>query len=76
MDFEENRSEDVYQVDFRLDKAWRIKDRYRIAVIADVYNVINDNPETNFIVRTGSRFGNVIEWLPGTTLNLGLRFEF
>lgn len=76
MDFDENRSEDVYQVDFRVDKAFRIKNRYRLTAMADVYNVINDNPETNFIVRTGSRFGNVIEWLPGTTLNLGLRFEF
>jgi hypothetical protein len=31
---------------------------------------------TNFIVNTGSRFENVVEWLPGMTVKLGLRFQF
>jgi outer membrane receptor protein involved in Fe transport len=76
MDFDENRSEDVTIVDFRVDKAWLVSDRYRITAMADVYNLLNDNPETDFIVRTGNRFQNVIDWLPGRTLSLGLRFEF
>ena len=76
MDFEENRSKDVTLVDLRMDKSWMVDDRYRITAMADICNVLNDNPETNFIVRTGSRFQDVIEWLPGRALKLGLRFEF
>jgi outer membrane receptor protein involved in Fe transport len=44
--------------------------------MADVYNLLDVNPATNFIVDTGSRFNDVIEWLPGRTVKLGLRFEF
>ena len=75
-DLDENRSEDVTQVDLRVDKAWRFDGRYRITAMADVYNVLNDNPVTNFVLDTGSRFEDVIERLPGRTLKLGLRFEF
>ena len=75
-DLKENRSEDVAQVDLRVDKAWRFHDHYRITAMADVYNLLNVNPVTNFILDTGNRFDDVIEWLPGQTLKLGLRFEF
>jgi outer membrane receptor protein involved in Fe transport len=44
--------------------------------MGDVYNLLDVNPVTNFILDTGSRFEDVIEWLPGLTLKLGLRFEF
>lgn len=76
MDLKENRSEDVTAVDLRVDKAWKFHGHYRITAMADVYNLLDVNPATNFIVDTGSRFENVIEWLPGRTLKLGLRFEF
>jgi outer membrane receptor protein involved in Fe transport len=75
-DLKENRSEDVTVVDVRLDKAFSFGGRYRLTAIADLYNLFNVNPVTNFIVNTGSRFENVIEWLPGMTLKLGLRFQF
>lgn len=75
-DLEENRSEDVSLLDVRLDKAWRFHGHYRLSAMADVYNVLNVNPVTNFILDTGSRFDDVIEWVPGRTLKLGLRFEF
>jgi len=75
-DLEANRSEDVALVDVRVDKTWRFHDHYRITAIADVYNLFDVNPATNFIVNTGSRFDNVIEWVPGLTLKLGLRFQF
>ena len=75
-DMDENRSEDVVVVDFRLDKSWTFGERYRVTVIADVYNLLNVNPATNFIVDTGSRFEDAIEWLPGRALRLGLRFQF
>lgn len=75
-DLKENRSEDVIALDLRVDKSWSFGRHYRVTAIADVYNLLNDNPVTNFIVNTGSRFENVIEWLPGRTLKLGLRLQF
>lgn len=75
-DLKENRSEDVIAVDLRVDKSWSFGRHYRVTAIADVYNLLDDNPVTNFVVNTGSRFENVIEWLPGLTLKLGLRFQF
>jgi outer membrane receptor protein involved in Fe transport len=75
-DLKENRSEDVTVVDLRVDKAWRFHGHYRLTAIADIYNLLDVNPVTNFIVDSGSRFEDVIEWLPGRTLKLGLRFEF
>ena len=75
-DLKENRSEDVTVVDLRVDKAWSFHGHYRVTAMADVYNLLDVNPVTNFIVDSGSRFDDVIEWLPGRTLKLGLRFEF
>jgi outer membrane receptor protein involved in Fe transport len=75
-DMNENRSEDVVVADLRVDKSWRFGGHYRVTAMADVYNLLNANPPTNFIVNTGSRFDDVIEWLPGTTLKLGLRLQF
>jgi outer membrane receptor protein involved in Fe transport len=54
----------------------RFHGHYRLTAMADVYNLLDVNPVTNFIVDSGSRFDDVIEWLPGRTLKLGLRFEF
>jgi len=75
-DLDENRSEDVVVADLRVDKSWRFGGHYRITAMADVFNLFNVNPATNFIVNTGSRFDDVIEWLPGTTLKVGLRLQF
>ena len=75
-DLKENRSEDVTVVDLRVDKSWGFHGHYRLTAAADVYNLLDANPATNFIVDTGSRFNDVIEWLPGLTLKLGLRLEF
>jgi hypothetical protein len=73
---DENRSEDVVVADLRVDKTWRFHDHYSVSAIADLYNLTNENPVTNFIVDAGGRFDSVIDWLPGRTLKLGLRFEF
>lgn len=75
-DLEDNRSEDVAVADVRLDKTWGFGGHYRLTALADVYNVFNVNPATNFIVNTGSRFEDVIAWLPGRTVKLGLRLQF
>jgi outer membrane receptor protein involved in Fe transport len=73
---ENNRSENVTIVDFRVDKAFNFGGKYQATVMADVYNLLNTNAETNFILNTGSDFRNIIEWIGGRTLQIGLRFQF
>jgi hypothetical protein len=73
---ENNRSENVTIVDFRVDKAFNLGGKYTATVMADVYNLLNGNAETNFILNTGSDFRNIIEWIGGRTLKIGLRFQF
>jgi outer membrane receptor protein involved in Fe transport len=75
-DLRNNRSDTVTIVDFRADKAFTFRGRYRFTVMADVYNLLNANPETNFILLTGSDFGNIIEWLSGRTFKIGMRFQW
>jgi outer membrane receptor protein involved in Fe transport len=75
-DIRNSRSDTVAIVDFRADEEFTLRDRYRLMVMADLYNLLNANPETNFILLTGSDFRNVIAWLPGRTLKLGVRLQF
>jgi hypothetical protein len=42
----------------------------------DIYNLMNVNPETNFVLRTGASYNNIIEWIQGRTLKVGARFQF
>jgi hypothetical protein len=71
-----NRSEGVHIVDFRIDKSVTFGDRYRAQIMFDVFNLLNTNAISNFNLRTGSTFFNVIDWIPGRTLKLGVRFQF
>jgi hypothetical protein len=71
-----NRSENVAIVDFRIDKAFNFGGKYTATVMADVYNILNTNAETNFILNTGANYNNIIEWIGGRTLKIGLRFQF
>jgi hypothetical protein len=73
---ENNRSETVSIIDFRVDKAFNFGGKYTAMVMADVYNLFNTNAETNFILNTGSDYRNIIEWIGGRTLKIGLRFQF
>jgi outer membrane receptor protein involved in Fe transport len=73
---ENHYSDTVTIVDFRADKAFIFGGKYTATVMADVYNLLNTNAETNFILRTGSGFNQIIEWVGGRTLKIGLRFQF
>ncbi|HXV64809.1 MAG TPA: hypothetical protein VEK15_29190, partial [Vicinamibacteria bacterium] len=75
-DIKNNRSDGVSQVDLRFDKSFSFGYNTRLTVMADLYNVFNSNPETNFIVRTGSSFNNIVEWLNGRSFKIGARFQF
>jgi hypothetical protein len=73
---ENNRSAHVNIVDVRLDKAFAFGDKYKVTGFFDMYNLLNSNPETNFVLRTGGSFNNIIEWLSGRTLKVGARLQF
>ncbi|HSF19879.1 MAG TPA: carboxypeptidase regulatory-like domain-containing protein [Vicinamibacteria bacterium] len=73
---ENNRSDNVNIVDIRADKSFTFGGKYQATVMADLYNLFNANPETNFRIRTGGTYDNIIEWLSGRTLKLGVRFQF
>ncbi len=42
----------------------------------DFYNVFNSNSETNFIVRTGPAYQDLIAVLDPRTVKLGIRYQF
>ena len=72
----EERADNVTILDFRIDKVFNLGGKYRFTGMLDIGNLLNSNPENNFIVTTGSRFGDIIEWLPGRTFKIGVRFTF
>jgi hypothetical protein len=75
-DINNNRSEMVGIFDLRVDKAFTFKGKYQAMVMADVYNVLNTNAETNFLLNVGAGYNDIIEWIGGRTLKIGLRFQF
>ena len=72
----DNRSQTVPIVDFRAEKAFSLGGRHRITGMVDFYNIFNSNAETNFIVRTGPAFENLIAVLDPRTVKFGIRYQF
>ena len=73
---ENNRSSNVTILDLRFDKSFRVNERHRVTAMLDVYNLTNGNPETNFVLRTGRNFENVIAALDPRTFKIGIRWQF
>jgi outer membrane receptor protein involved in Fe transport len=42
----------------------------------DIYNLFNSNAETNFTLRTGSNFNNIIAALDPRAFKIGVRYQF
>ena len=72
---ENNRSDTVPIVDFRVDKAVRIG-RYRFTGMFDLFNVLNSNAVTNFTLTNGTSFNKIIAALDPRTAQFGVRFDF
>lgn len=72
----DNRSENVSIIDFRVDKSFSIGDRASVQVILDVFNALNNNAESNFRLRVGSRYRQLIEWIQGRTIGISARLTF
>ncbi len=75
-----NRSDATPILDFRVDKAFRFGNRYRITGMFDLFNTLNSNAVTNFIFTSGSNatngFNKIIATLDPRTAQLGIRFDF
>jgi outer membrane receptor protein involved in Fe transport len=72
----DQRSQTVPIVDFRAEKGFSIGGKHRITGMVDFYNIFNSNAETNFIVRTGPAFRDLIAVLDPRTVKLGVRYQF
>ena len=70
-----NRSDMVPILDFRVDKAFKIG-RYKITGMFDAFNITNSNAVTNFNLINGTSYNPVIATLDPRTLQLGVRFDF
>ena len=73
---DENRSEDVTLADLRLEKAFALGSGALLTAMVDVYNLLNSNAVTNFNLRTGSNYNNVIAALDPRAAKIGLRLTF
>jgi hypothetical protein len=73
---ENNRSDTAGLVDLRWDKSFRFAQKYRVLVMADLFNVSNSNAVTNFNLTNGANFNRINATLDPRTFMLGLRFDF
>ncbi len=71
-----NRSQNVTIFDLRIEKIFQLNDRLKLTGMLDFYNLLNANPETNFVLRTGSSFRDIIGVLDPRAIKLGIRFQF
>jgi hypothetical protein len=71
---DQNRSESVNLLNFRVDKAVPIG-RFKASVMLDIYNLLNADPVTNFNLSVGSP-RTVIAVLDPRVFQLGFRVEF
>jgi hypothetical protein len=74
-DLDNNYSDTVPILDFRIDKAFTIS-RFRMAVILDLFNALNANPVSNFVLTNGSAYNRIIATLDPRTAQIGVRFQF
>lgn len=70
-----NRSDTITIVDFRLDKTFKV-DRFNFSVVADLFNALNSNAVSNFNLSNGSRFNQIIATLDPRTFQVAFRFSF
>ena len=74
-DIENNRSDTVTLLDFRVDKAFPIGNT-RLVLMLDVFNSLNSNQVSNFQLVNGANFNRIVATLDPRTAVAGIRFEF
>jgi hypothetical protein len=73
---DQNRSDNVSLLNFRLDKSFPIGPRAKVSAMLDIYNVLNADPVTNFNMNLGPSFKTVIATLDPRVFQVGFRLEF
>jgi hypothetical protein len=71
----QHRSDTVPIVDVRVDKSFRLG-RSTFSAMLDVFNVMNSNAVTNFVLTNGPSFGQIISALDPRTAQVALRLAF
>jgi hypothetical protein len=72
---DQHRSDTVPILDVRVDKAFRLG-RSTFSAMLDVFNVMNSNAVTNFVLTNGASFGQIISALDPRTTQVALRLSF
>jgi hypothetical protein len=75
-DIKNNRSEMASLLDLRVEKSFRLLERYKVVLMADLFNALNSNAVTNFNLSNGSRFNSINATLDPRTAMIGARFAF
>lgn len=76
------RNEGINQLDLRVSKFFRIRERATVQAYADLFNVNNQGAPIRLFGTlgitdaAGARFGQPVEWTAPRTLRLGARFVF
>jgi hypothetical protein len=70
-----HRSDTVPILDVRVDKSVRLG-RSTFSAMLDVFNVMNSNAVTNFVLTNGASFGQIISALDPRTAQVALRLAF
>jgi Carboxypeptidase regulatory-like domain/TonB dependent receptor len=74
-DLSSNKSDTTPILDFRIDKAFKINNRFRITGMFDLFNTLNSNAVTNFVLTSGN-YNQIIATLDPRTAQLGIRLDF
>lgn len=74
-DIKNNRSDTTTLLDIRVDKSFSF-DRYKLTLMADLFNALNSNAVTNFFLANGANYNRIIATLDPRTAMVGARFEF
>ena len=71
-----NRAPSVGIFDLRAEKGLALRDRVRLTVLLDAFNVLNDAAVLNFRTISGPRYNEIIAILNPRVFRAGLRLEF
>jgi hypothetical protein len=75
-DIKNNRSDMASLLDLRVEKSFRFLEKYKVVLMADLFNTLNSNAVTNFNLSNGSRFNSINATLDPRTAMIGARFAF
>jgi hypothetical protein len=75
-DIKNNRSDMASLLDLRVEKSFRFLEKYKVVLMADLFNTLNSNAVSNFNLANGPRFNAINATLDPRTAMIGARFAF